>query len=234
MIHPLLMLLYYNATVHSFLITGNSSSTRHKKIEELLDEWNVHPFDRVEIIREGTSIGIKDIRELQSRITLKPYNSPLTVVIVNEAHLLTLEAQQALLKTLEEPPATVRIILETPTPDALAPTILSRCQILKIKETMQESSDDLVQCLKTLEQLSIASIGERLKIVDEIVTSREETLQWVDKAIEASRQLMPTDFQLSKLLRGLLTARAQISANVNPKLSLDNLFISLSNRPLLP
>lgn len=213
--------------MHAFLITGNSDTLRKQKIEELLKNWQVSPFDRIELVRERNSIGIADIREFQSRITLKPYNSPLTAAIVNEAHLLTIEAQQALLKTLEEPPPSVRIILETSTPDMLLPTILSRCQILKIKETIQEPSDDLFQCFKTLKQLTESLMGEKLKIIEKIAVNKEDALNWIDLALTAGREAMLENKISPKILRGLLTARVQILTNVNPKLSLDNLFLSL-------
>ncbi len=58
---------------------------------------------------------------------IKPYSSPYKIYIIDEAQKLTLQAQNALLKTIEEPPAYAVVMLLADNPDALLPTISSRC-----------------------------------------------------------------------------------------------------------
>lgn len=79
----------------------------------------------------GDSIKIDQIRQLQKDISLKPYEAKIKIFIINDAEKLTLEASNAFLKILEEPPADSLIILITSKPQLLLPTILSRCQRLK-------------------------------------------------------------------------------------------------------
>lgn len=80
------------------------------------------------------SIGIDEIREqLIQDVGIKPYESPYKIYIVNDADKLTLQAQNALLKTIEEPPAYAVILLLANNPDALLPTITSRCVFLSLK-----------------------------------------------------------------------------------------------------
>lgn len=90
-------------------------------------------------ISEGTSLdvieldaasnrGIDEIREIRERVRLAPASSRYKVYILDEAHMLTTEAENALLKTLEEPPAHVVFVLVTTEPHRLPATILSRCQ----------------------------------------------------------------------------------------------------------
>lgn len=77
---------------------------------------------------EGASIRIEHIRALQQRLSYKPYESPRTVVLLDGCETLTPPAANALLKTLEEPPASALLLLITGKRDALPLTILSRCQ----------------------------------------------------------------------------------------------------------
>lgn len=80
------------------------------------------------------SISVDDIREqLNGDILIKPYSSPYKIYIVPEADLMTVQAQNALLKTLEEPPEYAVIFLLTENADSLLPTIRSRCVMLKLR-----------------------------------------------------------------------------------------------------
>lgn len=85
------------------------------------------------------SIGVDDIRaQINGDITIKPYSSPRKIYIVNEAEKMTVQAQNALLKTLEEPPAYAVILLLTSNVNAFLPTILSRCVVLNMKPVADE------------------------------------------------------------------------------------------------
>lgn len=80
------------------------------------------------------SIGVEDVRlQVNSDILIKPYSSRYKVYIIDEAEKLTVQAQNALLKTIEEPPAYGIIILLTTNADSFLPTILSRCVTLNLK-----------------------------------------------------------------------------------------------------
>ena len=94
------------------------------------------------ITHEKASIGIDDIREqLINDIEIKPYSSPYKIYIVPDANKMTEQAQNALLKTLEEPPEYAVILLLTTNVDTLLPTIQSRCVLL----TMKPVRDELVK-----------------------------------------------------------------------------------------
>ena len=93
-----------------------------------------HP-DIIHVSHEkpGT-ISVEEIRtQLNNDILIKPYSSPKKIYIIDEADKLTVQAQNALLKTIEEPPEYGVVILITNNADALLPTILSRCVVLNIK-----------------------------------------------------------------------------------------------------
>lgn len=83
------------------------------------------------LVGEAEATKIEDIRRLQKDISLKPYEAKVKVFIIDNAHNLTAEAANALLKILEEPTANSAIILISSKPALLFKTIISRCQIIK-------------------------------------------------------------------------------------------------------
>lgn len=84
-------------------------------------------------------IGVEDIRtQINSDVAMTPYQGPKKIYIVNDAELMTVQAQNALLKTIEEPPAYVVIMLLTSNEDVFLPTILSRCISLQMKPAKDE------------------------------------------------------------------------------------------------
>ncbi len=88
-------------------------------------------FGSGEFGNRARSIGIDLIRGIIEAVSKHPYEGRHTVVILNEAHLATAEAQNAFLKLLEEPPTSSVLVLVTRFPDRLLPTVLSRCQELR-------------------------------------------------------------------------------------------------------
>jgi DNA polymerase-3 subunit gamma/tau len=72
--------------------------------------------------------GIDEVRELRETVKYAPASSRFKIYIIDEVHMLTKEAFNALLKTLEEPPAHVKFMFATTEPEKVLPTILSRCQ----------------------------------------------------------------------------------------------------------
>lgn len=81
-----------------------------------------------------SSIGVEEIRDqLVGDVQIKPYSSRYKVYIVNDAEKMTVQAQNALLKTIEEPPAYAVILLLTSNVSSMLPTILSRCVTLSMK-----------------------------------------------------------------------------------------------------
>ena len=98
-----------------------------------------HP-DLIYVTHEKpASIGVDDIREqINDTIQVRPYSSYYKIYIVDEAEKMTQQAQNALLKTIEEPPSYAVILLLTTNQDAFLPTILSRCVQLKLKPLRDE------------------------------------------------------------------------------------------------
>lgn len=233
--------------MHAFLVTGATADKRREEVRKKLVKWGISAFDQVTLETDAAAVGIEQIRQFQRRLTFKPYHGIHAVGIVGEAHKLTPEAQNALLKTLEEPPGRAYIILETANAQALLPTIVSRCQRHDLGEVSEYTDSELSQTLTTITKLHHASAGKKLLLIDEVATTRDTALVWVQRAVVTVLHLLRYRFlkpksssrpwltdlsavqvgQETVLLRRLLAAQRQLSANVNPKLVLDNLFLSL-------
>ncbi len=99
--------------------------------------------DIIRVMHEKpATIGVEDIRTgINDNILIKPYASKWKIYIINEAEKMTVQAQNALLKTLEEPPAYAVIMLLTSNLEAMLPTIVSRCVVLNMKPV----PDDLIK-----------------------------------------------------------------------------------------
>ncbi len=95
---------------------------------------SIHP-DLVEIIPQGESIRIEQIRHLQKEVIFAPLEGKRRIVIIDRAESMGPSASNALLKILEEPPSHTVLLLSASTSSALLPTILSRCQVLRQART---------------------------------------------------------------------------------------------------
>jgi DNA polymerase-3 subunit gamma/tau len=102
--------------------------------------------------------GIDDIRVLRDAVKLSPNNSKAKVYIIDEAHMLTTEASNALLKTLEEPPAHVFFVLATTNPEKLIDTIKSRTTLV---EFTKATPNEIQRSLKRVVD------GEKIEINDD-------------------------------------------------------------------
>ena len=100
---------------------------------------NNHP-DIIRVTHEKpNTISVDDIRaQVNNDVGIKPYSGPYKVYIINEAEKMTPQAQNAILKTLEEPPTYAVILLLTSNVNSLLPTILSRCVVLNMKPVADE------------------------------------------------------------------------------------------------
>ncbi len=96
--------------------------------------------DIIKVIHEKpNTISVDDIRsQINNDVVIKPYSSKYKVYIINEAEKMNTQAQNAILKTLEEPPEYAVIMLLTANINALLPTVLSRCVVLNMKPVADE------------------------------------------------------------------------------------------------
>lgn len=127
------------------------------------------------------SIGVDDVREqVVDDVAVKPYSSPYKIYIIDDAELLTPQAQNALLKTIEEPPEYAVIFFLTTNAESFLPTILSRCTVLKLKPLYDSVIKDYLikECKVSAHQADICTAFARGNLGKAIaLSSSEEFMQ---------------------------------------------------------
>jgi len=228
----------------SILITGGDTQKRQEKAllkatDFLGDKTENNPD--FYLIKEETSIKIAQIRELKGKVSLKPFSAKAIVVVISEADKMTLPAQNSLLKILEEPPQSSRIILTAPGPKTLLPTIVSRCQIIHLSDETKIGQEILNSQFSILNSLLSASPGQKILLVEKYSWNREQTLSFCQNQLLFLRELLhqktynPKSIrhqislntaQIAKMMRSLQKSLILLKNNVNPRLLIENLLLS--------
>lgn len=225
--------------MQSIIITANSAQKREDHALSICSGLKIDPFDItiLEPKEDKDKIGIEDVRILQKKMFLKPFKSPVKAALIKNAESLTPEAQNSLLKLIEEPPANTIIILTASSKDMLLSTILSRGKIIELKdESLNLSNREISQYLNILISLCSATIGERLKLAQDLAKNKEEAILWLEKMILIIRQKLISEVnnnngaieQLSNTLTSFQKTHTVFSTtNASPRLALENLFLGL-------
>lgn len=220
----------------TILIIGGTWQEREEKAKSFFPKPTPHP-DYLIVFPE-ISIGINQVREIQHFVGLRPYSQPQKVAFVKEAQNLTIEAQNAFLKTLEEPPERTLIILGAPAAENLLPTIVSRCQIIKLKnKPSEETKRDYQKIYQEFLSFLSKSVGEAFAYIAASLSNREKALKWLEEnqallytafhqsQREKSKAFILTNTKYSSLQRALERAKREIERNVSPRFVLENFFL---------
>lgn len=221
----------------SFIIIAKEKEKRESYREDFAKKHDINIFD-ISVISKETdtktstqSIGIETIKLIQKKLYFKPIKSADKMVVVEEAQLLTPQAQNALLKVLEEPPANTFILLEADSQDALLPTILSRCQIITLAHAQKKLSEKKITELRQfIEVLPNLSIGERLKQAEILAKDKEKALSWIENLILFLREDLLENYALeyAQAIRKLQSLHTLLkTTNVNPRFAIEQTFLSL-------
>ncbi len=154
------------------------------KCESCLDISAGSSMD-VQEIDGASNRGIDEIRELRENIKHMPSTGRFRVYIIDEVHMLTLQAFNALLKTLEEPPAHVKFIFATTEPHKVPITILSRCQRFDFKRIPQNTIVKQLEKITSEENIDISKQGLTL-IAREADGGMRDAVSLLDQVISFS------------------------------------------------
>lgn len=181
------------------------------------DNLTLEPLNR-------PTIGIDAVRDAIRWAYRKPFQRPEKKILIRQAQYLTEEAQNALLKILEEPPEETKIILAVSHPDHLLPTVRSRCSIKHLSSSAAQPTPDpppqtllptsIEEAFKTAEKLS--------QLEQPVVVKKLETL------ILALRR--ENFMQHWKKIQAIQAAKEQILNNVNPRLALEDMFLRIVSK----
>ncbi|MBN1915554.1 hypothetical protein JW796_00980 [Candidatus Dojkabacteria bacterium] len=179
-------------------------------------------------ISDRNSIGINDIKGLIARLKYKPYQSKRKVAIIEKAENMTLEAQNAFLKTLEDIPDRTFIILSTANHGMLLPTILSRCRLFEINSQEEKQINyDPAEILK-MNLYERFELAEKISRIKEPGEKRSEVNNLLRSFIEFYRDDLKNRPENKKVLELLSYTMNAINENVNVRLVLENLMLNLN------
>lgn len=231
----------------SLLITGGTQDVRinqaYLEIKKITGEdERKNPSPDIIILDSPTSVGIEEIRILQNKLSLKPYEKKIKVALIFNAENLTAEAQNAFLKTVEEPAENSLIILTAPDSSWLLPTLVSRCQIIQLPLTAQVSltDEEFKEFEEIFSKITSPRIGERWETLEKlgIYQDRLKAIEWVDKMTFFVRKLLIDSYspkptlnysitQLLNYLKSLSKTKSYLQANTNVRLTLENFLLDL-------
>lgn len=218
---PLMSSLKAGKVGHAYLFVGPRGCGKTSVARILAHEINGFKYEvedsYVDIIEiDGASNrGIDNIRELREKVLVAPTSGKYKVYIIDEVHMLTKEAFNALLKTLEEPPEHVVFIMATTDAYKVPVTITSRAQTYTFKLATYETMFSFLKSVAEKEKIKIAneslsiivkrgggSFRDSLSLLDQISTLSEDE---ITKGMVVSAMGLPEDEKISELLANYLS-----------------------------
>ena len=166
-----------------------------------------------------TEYTIAAVRQINKFLSHKPIAHPTKAVLIKNAHNLFHEAQNALLKMLEEPGLDNYFILTTEKHNSLLPTIISRCHLIQFNTT-QIIFDQILTIP--------SSISAKLALSQSLATDKQVTLIYLENQLRLYHQKLTTKPSPDnhKIVNNIIKSISLIKANVDPKTALDFLMLS--------
>ena len=224
---------------HAYLFAGSRGTGKTSVARIFSHELGCTGNDIYEI-DAASNRGIDDIRELRDSVQTLPFDSKYKVYIIDEVHMLTKEAFNALLKTLEEPPAHVIFILATTESEKLPSTVISRCQGFTFKKPSQNTLKDVSLNIAKKEGYTLdpsaaqliailgdGSFRDTLGILQKVISTSADkkiTAEEVETITGAPSRALVDDFITAiaedKLDAGLAAVNKAAENNINMKMFL--------------
>lgn len=230
--HNKTVLLYI--FMHAYIVFEPNAVARQQIIADQLTILHISKFNCTTLTSDELSIGIAETRLFIRSLSLSPHSGDSSAGVIANAHLLTPEAQQSLLKTLEEPPSHAYIFLGAENRQQLLPTIMSRCiTIAHTKPPTNQSSEEEYALIKTcLFQILDASQGERVRLIQGIGKSKEDVNHWIDGALYALQNKLINNEEkndqsvvIQSLIHRLILAKKYLANNIQPMLIIEHAFL---------
>lgn len=213
--------------MQSILIVGNKDKILEES-SKIIDENKISKFD-IRVITSEKTIGIPDTRILQKNIFLTPTSGKLKAVILECFQGATTDAQNSLLKILEEPPEDTIIIILVLSLDFILPTIISRCKIINLLEVHKLAEKEKKDLFTLLEDLKKDRIGQALLIAQTYSKDKNTALVFLENLIVSVSDNLETDRNSGSVLKKIQASYSSIKGtNVNIRLALENLFLNLN------
>lgn len=206
------------------LILATNSLKIAGEIQKSLLEFGIpNPHPDLLYIDSSQKLGIEQARKIKEFFSLKPHSFKGKAVVLEDASKLTEEAQNSLLKTLEEMPGQSLFILAARSEADLLPTVLSRCQIIKVEADSQNQAATPGVEIEKLMQLDVAG---RFEYIEKL----KDRPQLLHELVAFFRNKMLENPQKNEFLKELLQAEEWAAQNVNIRAILEHLMLVIPAR----
>jgi len=219
--------------MHSFIIqTSEDKFSDPKFIQMILKKYlnfevkitnpeNIEDLIRIKL-KDKHSIGIETVRNIKPILNIYPILWPYRIIWIENADKMTITAQNAILKILEEPPEHIKIFLLVSNKSTLLGTIISRCQNINI---LQDSLDQGAnsQISTDWKILQKSSISQKIAWTDKNLKDKQQAILWLSNSINFYNK--KNDFVILKKLNLALN---DINKNINYKLAFAHMWLNWS------
>lgn len=201
------------------ILVSKDRADRDSQIWNILKTSNILPNNPDLLLIEDEKIGIKEIKNLIKHLSTKPFGkTPKSVLILNGNNIST-DAQNALLKTLEEPPGESIILIGVDSEQKLLPTVLSRCQVISHQPSAISHPQQF-----DLDQILNMSIEDRFNLVEKT----DDKEKFLNDLTESYRSKVLKGEGNSEFLEELLNAQIWKESNVNIRTILEYLALKMT------
>lgn len=215
--------------MQSTIVISKNLQTAKDYVINLAKAENISIFDIY--FQESEKItGILEIKNFAKQVFLKPLNGNQKIVALECFSGITIDGQNAFLKTLEEPPVSTTIFILARENNFLS-TIVSRCKIITLDNQTIIEKEEQETINETITNLPKMTIGEKLKLAETLAKDKEKALQYLEKFMILMHEKMLTENPQNYANQLILIQKyfKEIKeSNVNLRLGLENLFLSLS------
>lgn len=206
---------------HAYLILLKDSKERKNLGREISEKLQISPSDLILVERQikKNNVSIAQVHELQKLLYFKPHSSDYKLAVILEAEQLSLVAQNALLKILEEPPAKSVIVLFAENKFSLLETVVSRCRVLF-------ESGFVPQKFEYQLPLKFNDIKERMELAEKL-SKKENISEILEQWLWQMREKLLGGSPVEKQIEILLWARSILNTNVNRRVLLENILLEM-------
>jgi DNA polymerase III delta prime subunit len=215
----------------SYIISSNRIDYITQTIASLCSQFQIADmtadFLSVEPEDKKQSIGIDKTRKLKEWFKVKPYSSPNKFAVIKNADLLTVEAQNSILKLLEEPNDNCYLALSLNNPSNLLPTVLSRCELIQDTKFERPSVEsDFMKLTRTQQFKYIDELLGEKSSIEQNKTIKSFILNLLS-TLEKQLQHDHYDTKLKQNIDLVEQTSIMISGNTSKRLALENMVINM-------
>ena len=221
---------------HAYLFAGQDAEGKKDFAGEICTLLTRKGFENnpdLKFIRPKTEeddykIYIENIRDLKSFMSLKPHSSEYKLAVIENAEMLTIEAANAMLKVLEEPPRNSILVLISSKHKLLPRTVLSRCETVVFPPTKEVQTEEMDETLSELRKVARQSMAERIKYAKKIY-EKENYAELVNLWLRSLHFQLSDKPASAPILKRLLRLSHIVSQpQYNHRIALENFFVRLT------